>query len=145
MLWNELFTKENEPDGEQISEFIGAPLWNALDNFLREAYNVKPKLFFSNCAMDKGLWKGWNIKYKKSGKALCTVYPKQGYFLLLLPLATRELNEADLLIPTCCEYTQNLYNKAIVGHTGKYLAFEVNDEKIIDDVKKLVDVRVKIK
>jgi len=95
--------------------------------------------------MDKGFWKGWNVKYKKGCKALCTLYPKQGYFMILIPVSAKDIVEADLLIPLCDEYIQNLYNTTKAGKTGKSLAVEVKSENILRDVKNLVALRIKSK
>jgi hypothetical protein len=73
---------------------------------------VKPKLSYSGCSMDGGAWKGWNVKYKKSGKVLCSLYPKQGYFLALVPFE------------------------------GNSNAFEVSDEDVLREVKDLIALRV---
>ncbi|MDR2971998.1 MAG: DUF3788 domain-containing protein, partial [Bacteroidales bacterium] len=83
MKWNEMFDRENEPSEVQVKEFVNTPLLDDLDGYLRQTYKVKPKLTHSNCNMDGGMWKGWNVKYQKSGKSLCTLYPKQGYLQLL--------------------------------------------------------------
>ena len=142
MLWSELFDDGHEPSYNQIKEFVDTPLWDDLADCLQQAYNVKPKLFYSCCSMDKGLWKGWNIKYKKSGKALCSLYPKQGYFMALIAVRAKEIAEADLLIPLCDEYTQNLYSRTKSGTVGKSLAVEVTSENILRDVKNLIALRV---
>ena len=82
----------------QISKLVEkhrqSSAWAWPHAFDGQAY-VKPILSYSNCAMDKGIWKGWNVKYKKSGKALCTLYPKQGYFQALVVIGAKE--SADLL------------------------------------------------
>jgi len=145
MQWHELFDAENEPSETQIREFVDTPLFGGLDDYLRREYKVKPKLAYSNCSMDKGMWKGWNVKYKKSGKSLCTLYPKKGYILALLPIGVREMSEAELLMPLCTEYTQNLFNGTACGHSGKSLAFEVKDEKVLGDMKGLIAIRAKSK
>ena len=141
-LWSELFNKEQEPQDEQIREFVNTPLWNELDEYLQQTYAIKPKPAYSGCNMDKGLWKGWNVKYKKKGKALCTLYPKQGYFLALVPIGAKEIPEADVLIQTCGEYMQDLYNSTQAGTFGKSLAVEVTDETILNDMKELIALRV---
>jgi hypothetical protein len=66
MLWNELFGKEQEPSGTQIAEFVATPLWGDLADHLQQTYKAKPKAEYSGCAMDGGIWKGWNIKYSCS-------------------------------------------------------------------------------
>ena len=88
MLNYEVFIKETQPTETEIKEFLGAEIYTLftdLDNHLREQYKIKPKFAYSSCAMDKNIWRGWNIKYQKIGKSLCTIYPQQGYFLVLIP------------------------------------------------------------
>ena len=142
MKWNELFDKTNEPTVKQINDFISTPLGTDLGNYMLDTYNVRPKLTYSNCSMDQGIWKGWNVKYKKSSKVLCTLYPKQGYFLVLLPIGLQRVNEAELLMPECSEYTQILFKQSKIGYSGKSLAFEVTTENILNDLKKLITIRV---
>jgi AraC family transcriptional regulator len=142
MLWNELFDDGHEPLDSQIKEFVETPLWDDLADYLRQTYNVQPKLFYSCCSMQKGFWKGWNVKYKKNSKALCTLYPKQGYFVALIAVGAKEMAEADLVISLCDEYTQDLYGRTIPGAVGKSLAVEVTSESILRDVKNLIALRV---
>ena len=142
MLWSELFHDAHKPSDNQIKEFVNTPLWDELANYLQQTYAAKPNLSYSNCSMDKGFWQGWNVKYKKSSKALCTLYPKQGYFMALIPVSTKEMAKADLLIPLCDNYTQNLYNTTKTGAVGKSLAVEVTSENILRDVKSLIALRI---
>jgi len=142
MQWNELFNSDNEPSEEEIRKFVNSPLWDDLDTHLRETYNVKPKLSYSNCNMDNGFWKGWNVKYKKSGKALCTLYPKKGYILSLVPVGAREMNEAELTMPLCTEYTQKLFKESAAGRDMTSLAFETKNKAVLEDMKKLIALRV---
>lgn len=144
MRWSELFNDEQEPSANQIKAFVETPLWDDLTQYLQQTYAVKPKLFYSHCTMDKDFWKGWNIKYKKSGKALCTLYPKQGYFITLIPVGKKEIVEADLLILTCSEYLQNLYYETKTGANGKSLAVAVTTARILQDVKNLIALRASV-
>ena len=141
MVWHELYTSESPPTSEQIEDFVASPLWRELNSYLRQAYKIEPKTEHSGCSMDKGEWKGWNVKYKKSGKALCTLYPKQGYFIALIAVGKKEITEAGLLIPLCDEYTQELYNQTKFHMGGKSLAVEVTSGEIVRDVKNLIALR----
>ena len=143
--WHEMWDSQHEPSNAQVKEYVGTPLWDDLGDYLQQTYSVKPKLSYSNCAMDKGMWKGWNVKYKKSGKSLCTLYPKQGYILSLVPVGVRGIGEAELMMPLCTEYTQNLFKQTACGHTGKSLAFEVRDEGVLQDMKRFIELRAKSK
>jgi len=97
MLNYEVFSKEVQPTESEINEFIGTELFTDLDNHLRTDYKIKPKVSYSSCAMDNNIWRGWNIKYKKSGKSYCTIYPQQGYFMVLIPGKYFEVRNEDIL------------------------------------------------
>jgi len=142
MQWSEMFTKDHQPTEGQIREFIGCSLWDDLGSHLQQEYKVKPKIAYSGCAMDNGMWKGWNVKYQKSGKSLCTVYPKQGYIQSLVPVSVHDLDEAELMLPTFTEYTQNLFNQSATGRNGKSLAFMVEDEAVLHDMENIIALRV---
>jgi len=144
MQWYELFDREHEPSEDQLKEFVNTALFDGLDVWLRETYKVKPKLSYSSCSMDSSSWKGWNIKYKKSGKSLCTVYPKQGYLLLLITIGARGVNEAELLMPLCTEYIQNIFEQSSF-QDSKYLGIELRDESVLHDVKGLIEIRARTK
>lgn len=144
MLWTEQFGKENEPANEQIEAFVATPLWRSLSEHLQQTYQTQPKLTYSGCTMDGGIWKGWNVKYVKSGKSLCTLYPKQGYFLSLITVSEKDAAEADLLIPLCCDYVKDAYNRAECGKNGgKMIGLEVTSEEILRDIKGLVALRIR--
>jgi AraC family transcriptional regulator len=141
MQWSEMFTKENQPTESQIRDFVGCGLWDDLDSHLRQEYNVKPKVSHSSCAMDGGMWKGWNVKYQKSGKSLCTLYPKQGYLQSLVPVSLQDIGEAELMLAMFTEYTQNLFKQSATGRHGMSLAFMAYDEAVLRDMKSLIALR----
>jgi AraC family transcriptional regulator len=117
-------------------------LWGELAEHLQQAYNSKPKTEYSGCSMDGGIWKGWNVKYKKSGKSLRTLYPKQGYFLSLITVSERDSDEADVLAQHFCGYVKELYQRASFGKNyGKMLGIEVSSEEILLDLKALIALR----
>lgn len=145
MQWSDLYSKENEPTEEQIRQFVAVPYWNELTVYLQKTYQIQPKLFYSGCRMDAGNWLGWNVKYKKSGKSICTLYPKEGYFVALIPVGSKEIDEAELLMPHLTAYTQKIFGQTTLGHYGKSLALEITSESILQDVKVLTALRVDTK
>lgn len=140
--WNEQFDQDHQPTLDQVTDFIDSPLWVDLTTCLQETYKAKQILSYSKCAMDSGNWMGWNIKFKKSGKILCTVYPKQGYLMVLIPVSNKNLAEADLLTKAFSDYTKDIYQNTPSHHMGKSLALEVTDAAILDDLKELITLRV---
>ena len=138
-MWSELYNPDNKPTMENIENFVSSNLWNEFCLFLEHTYTVLPKLEYSKCPMQKG----WNIKYKKGGKSLCTLYPMDGFFIVLVVIGEKELAESELLIPTCSIYTQNLFSKTASSSCGRWLMMEVKDPTIMEDAQKLIQIRVK--
>ena len=97
MLNFEVFEKETQPTESELMDFAGTELLTDLHNHMCDSYKVKPKLAYSGCAMDNNIWRGWNIKYQKSGKSLCTIYPQKGYFLVLVPGKHFEVRNPETL------------------------------------------------
>ena len=91
----------------------------------------------SRCSMQAG----WNIKYKKDGKSLCTLYPMQGYFIALVVVGSRELTEAEFLMPQCSDYVQTVFKNTKIGNGQKWLMLDVRDRGIMDDVFSLINLR----
>ena len=60
----------------EIGEYVGNPVFMQFCVEVKETYNCSEKMEYSSCSMEPG----WNIKFKKSGKTLCTIYP--GNFIL---------------------------------------------------------------
>lgn len=142
MEWNDLFGRENQPTYEEIDNFIGSSLWKEINDYLRGVYAVQPKMVYSPCQAQPG----WNVKYHNKSKALCTLYPMQGYFIALVVISNKEEVEAELLMPALSNSTQNLYSETkTLGKMGKWLMLEVFDSDILEDVKKLIAVKVKPK
>ena len=85
MLNFEKFEKAAQPTEVELKDFASTTLFDDLDGYLRVTHKIKPKIAYSSCAMDNNIWRGWHIKYQKSGKSICTLYPQDGYFMVLIP------------------------------------------------------------
>lgn len=141
MEWINLFPADTQPSEKQISDFIASSLWADLNRFLRESYEVEPKYSYSVCSGQPG----WNVKYQKAGRSLCTLYPMEGFFIALVVVGAKEQMEAELLAPTFTEHVQVLL-KSSGGISGaRWLMINVTDNAILEDVKTLIQVRRKIK
>lgn len=140
MDWNLLYSNVTPPTCEQVTEYIGSPLWAEFNERIQSAYQIKPCMEHSRCSMQAG----WNIKYKKGGKSLCTLYPMQGYFIALVVVGSRELTEAELLMPLCSDYVQTVFKNTKTGNGQKWLMLDVKDREIMDDVFSLINLRKRI-
>jgi hypothetical protein len=140
-MWSELYNQNNQPTLENINDYINSELWIELCSGLETMYTTLPKLEYSKCSMQKG----WNIKYKKSSKSLCTLYPMNGYFIALVVIGEKEQAAAEQVIPTCSNYVQKLFSGTVFSAGGKWLMLEIRERSVLEDVMKLIQLRVKPK
>ena len=138
-LWSQLYGINNMPSWEDISSFIDNPLWQEFNNYLQSAYHIQPQLNYSKCAAQRG----WNVKYKKSSRSLTTLYPERGYFIALVVIGSKEEDSVEDLMPLLQPYTRELYQGSCCMAMGRWLMVKIKDKKILEDVKKLITVRVK--
>lgn len=139
MNWNELYPKGNRPDLSAVSEYISSPLWEELRAHLEESYAVLPTVEHSICSGAAG----WNLKYKKSSRAICTLYPAEGYFTCMVSIGRKEIPYAELLLPSCTEYIRELYERTSLFNGGRWLMINVTTPEILEDTKELIALRMK--
>lgn len=84
---------------------------------------------------------GWNMKYKKSGKSLCTLYPMRGYYIALVVIGRKEMIEAELLMPLCSDYVQTVFHDTKTGNGQKWLMIDVREREVLEDVLNLIQLR----
>lgn len=136
MTWDTLYPKTTMPDFEQIGVYIQNPLWNQMHACLTETYNALPKIEYSGCS-----FKGWNIKYRKKGKNLCTIYPQEGCFKILVIASERQQVEIEFFLRTCCREVQEAYENTKFFNGGKWLFLDITDAKIQKDILELIHFR----
>ncbi|HWQ79035.1 MAG TPA: DUF3788 domain-containing protein [Anaerovoracaceae bacterium] len=145
MEWSLLYSIAQEPDDDNIKAFIGkaVPLWEDLQSYLEDAYRVPSKMTFSKCSAQPG----WNVKYQKGGKSLCTLYPMEGFFIALVVIGAKEEAEAEaaMTLGLLTPYLQELYRKTAFSCGGRWLMIQVTDRAVLEDVKRLIAIRVKLK
>lgn len=141
MNWSEVFNANHQPSDDEIKGFIGQGelVWSELLSYIAAAYQVRPKFSFSKCSAQPG----WNVKYQKSGKSLCTLYPMEGFFIALVVVGAKEEETVELALGTFTPYVQNLYRETSFSCGGRWLMIEVRDQSVLDDVMSLMAIRVR--
>ena len=138
MIWSEAYLQGNPPTAEQIQDFIKSPLWNQLCTYLETEYAVTSKTEYSKCSMQSG----WNVKYKKSGRAVCTLYPEDGYYICMVSVGGKAAEGADEVLVECTPYVREVYAKAKPFNGSRWLMINVTDALILEDVKALIRLRM---
>jgi hypothetical protein len=137
MEWHEWYGPDRAPAFEEISSLVDVNLWSEAREALEDEFQVAPRLEYSRCSMQKG----WNVKYKKSGRALCTLYPMAGYFLALVVIGQKEEAGMPSMFPKLNGETQALYSRTPVSMGSRWLMLKVGDESALADLMLLVRLR----
>ncbi len=87
---------------------------------------------------------GWSLRYKKS-KSFCTLIPEKNRFALLIVFGTEERVKVETIKKDLSGYTRGAYDEATTYHDGKWLLLTIDDEKVIEDVRKLLAIKRKPK
>ena len=141
MEWSERYKIGEEPTLDEINSFVNNKLWLEIVSFMQDNYQSLPKITYSKCAAQSG----WNVKFKRKGKSLCTLYPMPGYFIALVVIGNKETTETELLLPSLTEYTQKLFASTRFSCGGRWLMMHIDTPEVLEDLKKLAIVRASIK
>jgi len=134
--WN-VTDQTQEPSWQTIRNYIHNPLWENLCQHIEEQYQTQPAVEYSRCSAQPG----WNVKYKKAGRSLCTLYPMEGYYIALVVIGQRERDEIELTLPFFTEYLQQLYHNTKMLMNQQWLMINVTDEAVLNDVKRCIAIR----
>lgn len=142
MNWSEQFSQELTPNGQDFSLAVGKarPLWEEFNNYLSQTYQVSPTFQYSGCSAQPG----WNVKYKKKGKSLCTLYPEIDSFIVLVVIGAKEEDAVSSLVAQglCTTYVQKLYHAARPMAIGRWLMVKVHEIQVLEDIKTLISIRM---
>lgn len=127
-----------QPDIQELQDYIGNPLFPQFYQFMNEEYHALCSTQYS-----KDVWlQGWNIKFRKAGKSLCVVYPKENYFTVLVVIGKKEKERTESLLPLLSEEMQNIYDATKEGMGQRWLMIDLHaEDRVYQDVLKLIRIR----
>ncbi|MDE6974863.1 MAG: DUF3788 domain-containing protein [Lachnospiraceae bacterium] len=128
------------PALEDISEYVRNPVFMQFCMEIKNTYQCNEKIEYSSCSWERG----WNIKFKKAGKTLCTIYPREGDFTVMVVVGTKEKARVEAILPECSADLQSIYDQTKEGNGQRWLMIDVEDkESLYDDLLRLIQVRRK--
>ena len=126
------------PAIEEISEYIRNPVFMQFCQDIRSTYKCNEKIEYSACSWEKG----WNIKFKKAGKTLCTIYPREYYFTVMIVVGKKEKASVETMLPECTVELQKIYNQTQEGNGQRWLMIDLEDkEGLYNDLLRLIRIR----
>ena len=126
------------PSIAEIGDSIGLPLFEVFCRYMDEEYQAVRKIEYS-----KDVWaRGWNVKFRKAGKSLCVVYPKNKYFTVLVVLSNEEKERVENMLPYLSGELQELYRNTKEGNGQRWLMIDLySDDEVYQDVLQLIRIR----
>lgn len=86
------------------------------------------------------------ILNSRNPKTLCTVYPRENYFTVLVVIGKKEKETTEELLINLSPLIQSIYHETKEGMGQRWLMIDLEDkDKKFSDVLKLIDVRAKCK
>ena len=137
-----ILNSEHEPSMNEISFCLEEKVrekWLELTGFIGDNYKTKHNISYSSCSAKPG----WNVKYKKSSKALCTLYPEKEHFTVLVVLGRNDIGVFEESREEFCPYINDLYDHCALFNGTKWLMIEVTDHIILEDVKELIMLKTR--
>lgn len=130
--------KNSQPTLEEIGNFVQNPLFGKFCGEIQKSYRCREKIEFSSCSWERG----WNIKFKKSGKTLCTLYPREAYFTAMVVVGKKEKDAVEAILPKCSSRLAQIYERTEEGNGQRWLMVDMEDEDdTYRDVLRLIGIR----
>lgn len=136
----DLQNKDIHPSLEDVGDTIGNLVFMQFCSAIKERYSCTESLEFSSCSMAPG----WNVKFKKAGKSLCTIYPRERYFTVMIVIGRKEKDAAEAILPETNAGLQEIYSRTKEFNGQRWLMLDLEDkDPMYDDILRLIEIRVR--
>ena len=134
----ELQNKNICPTLEEIGEYTGSPVFIQFCGEIKETYSCAGKIEYSSCSMEPG----WNVKFKKAGRTLCTIYPRETYFTVMVVVGPKQKAPVEGILPECSAELRDIYNKTREGNGQRWLMIDLESRgELYRDTLRLLEIR----
>lgn len=141
MSYERMLNGDAKPTGDDNAELIGEriSLWKDVQRYLEERYDFTPEMVFY------GKKYGWAIRYRKSGKTLCSLFPEKGAFTVLIVLGTKEVEKTISMIDELSPEVRTLFENTEQLRDGRWFWMRVTKRIDIESIKLLLGAKRKPK
>ena len=134
--------KTHQPSEKEIANFIGKQAkeaWQDLTHFIEDNYDFSPETTFY------GSKYGWTVRYRKSGRTLCSLFPEKGGFTVLITLGKKESEKTLKILEDLSSKTQQLIKETKQLRDGRWLWIRLSSVEDTEDIKKIIQAKRKPK
>lgn len=137
LRWHECYPSDHAPTLEEVSAWIGGPLFDGLLAWGGEN-GLTTALEYSRCGMDPG----WNVKLRKKSKSICAIYPRRGFFAAMVVLGPKLVPLGEGLMEQCAPYTRETFAQAGGISGSRWVVLDVAEPAVLEDVKRLCELKM---
>ena len=137
-----MIDKTHKPTEGEMESFIEEQArepWLEIRRFIEDGYDLTPETIFY------GTKYGWTVRYRKSGKTLCSLFPEKGGFTVLIVLGKKESEKALSMRDELSSKIQKIFGDTEQLRDGRWLWIRLLTTKDTDDIKKLLRIKRKPK
>ena len=130
--------KTRKPTEKEILDFIGEQTkdtWVELTRFIDDQYSIAPETIFY------GVKYGWTVRYRKSGKTLCSLFPEKGGLTVLVTLGKQEVEKALAARDKFSSQINKLLTSTKQLHDGRWLWIRLTTKDQTRDIKELLLIK----
>ena len=123
---------------EQTVPTIGSAgeTWTSLRAMLAERYpDLAPGIDYG------GARYGWQVRYRKGGRLLVSLFPEQDGFTSLVELGRAEDAKAEAILDRLSPAMQRLLGGTAQLHDGRWLWIRWPEDGTVEDVRELIQLR----
>lgn len=126
------------PTKEELISLLGYNTYQILEELCNYIEN--------NYEMDK-LWNNGGkyglheLKYRRGGKTLCTVYIREKCFGYWIIFGKEERDKFENQRDDFSFSMRKIYDDTQVYHDGKWIMLDINDGSLVEDIKKMLYIK----
>ena len=135
----DLRDKTIRPTLEEIAAYVRNPVFRHFCAQITERYGCRETIAYSACSMEPG----WNVKFKRSGRSLCAIYPRESFFTVMVVVGRREKASVEAILPDCTPQLRGIHSQTREVNGQRWLMIDLeNRDQLYEDVFRLMDIRM---
>ena len=141
MLYQRMIDGNIRPTEDDMTKTIGgkSSLWLEIRKYIEEYYDFIAELIYY------GQKYGWTLRYRKSGKTLCSLFPEKDAFTVLVVLGRKEVEKTFSIRDMLNVEVRTLFENAEQKRDGRWLWIRVLINEDVESIKVLLNVKRKPK
>jgi len=137
MTHERFLDKLHLPSEYEISSALGPSeaLWLDIRKYIEQAYNSPPEWIYFTKKY------GWSIRYRKSKKTLCYLFPENTSFSMLIVLGSKEAEQVNSIKDSLSESVKQVFESTEQVHDGKWMWIRVKNIHDVLSIKSLLTAK----